>query len=191
MDGPEYGDREPAGPAVEIREATVADADAIARVHVDSWRAAYARLLPRTVLDGLSVAQRTRVWRHVLDPASDDRVAVATGDGRVLGFAHVGPAHDADAGASTGQLRTLYLEPASWGRGIGRRVHDAGLDRLADAGARRAVLWMLSTNTRAAAFYERQGWERDGRIRVQQFGGAVVIDHRWSRPLTGDGAASD
>lgn len=169
---------------MEIREATIADAEAVARVHVDSWRAAYATLLPRAVLDGLSVTQRTRIWRHVLDPASGDRVVVAERDGRLLGFAHVGPAHDADVEAPTGQLRTLYLEPACWGRGIGRQVHDAGLARLAEAGSDRAVLWMLSTNARAAHFYERQEWERDGRIRVQQFGGAVVIDHRWTRGLT-------
>ena len=172
---------------VEIRDATVADAGAIARVHVASWRAAYAALLPPAVLDGLSVAQRTRIWRRVLDPASADRVAVAEHDGVVVGFAHVGPAHDADVDPSTGQLRTLYLTPGSWGRGIGRQVHDAGLARLADAGCVRAVLWMLSTNARAARFYERRGWVRDGRIRVQQFGGAVVIDHRWQRVLTAEG----
>jgi RimJ/RimL family protein N-acetyltransferase len=66
---------------------------------------------------------------------------------------------------------------------VGRQIHDAGLERLALAGYDRALVWMLSTNTRAARFYERQGWRRDGRIRVQQFGGAVVIDHGWGRRL--------
>jgi GNAT superfamily N-acetyltransferase len=135
------------------------------------------------VLDGLSVAQRTRQWRHVLDPASGDRVVVADRAGDVLGFAHVGPAIDADTGPSTGRLATLYLRPDSWGTGTGRQVHDVGLSRLSAAGYDRALVWMLSTNTRAARFYERQGWRRDGRIRVQQFGGAVVIDHRWVRRL--------
>jgi GNAT superfamily N-acetyltransferase len=155
------------------------DAPAIAEVHVESWRAAYAELLPSTVLDGLSIAQRARHWRHVLEPASRDRVVVADRDGYLLGFAHVGPALEADSGPTTGQLGTLYLRPETWGTGIGRQVHDAGLERLMEAGYDRAILWMLSTNARASRFYERQGWRRDGRIRVQQFGGAVVIDHRW------------
>jgi GNAT superfamily N-acetyltransferase len=166
-----------------VRDAGVDDAGAIAGVHVASWRTAYAALLPPAVLDGLSVAQRTRHWRRVLGPGSPDRVVVVEADGRVVGFAHVGPAHDADVPATTGQLLTLYLEPHEWGRGTGRLVHDAGLARLTDAGHDRAVLWMLSTNARAAAFYARQGWVRDGRLRVQQFGGAVVIDHRWARAL--------
>lgn len=169
--------------ATRVRDAVVDDAEAIADVHVASWRAAYAALLPPAVLDGLSVAQRARHWRRVLSPGSPDRVVVAEDAGRVVGFAHVGPAHDADVGPGTGQLHTIYLVPDQWGAGTGRLVHDAGLARLGDAGSDRAVLWMLSTNARAAAFYERRGWVRDGRIRVQQFGGAVVIDHRWARIL--------
>jgi GNAT superfamily N-acetyltransferase len=168
---------------VGFRDAGVDDASGIATVHVASWRAAYAGLLPAPVLEGLSVAQRRRHWDRVLDLSSPDRVVVAECAGEVVGFAHVGPAHDADAGPSTGQLRTLYLDPGWWGTGVGRGVHDEGLVRLAGLGHDRAVLWMLSTNARAACFYRRQGWVRDGRIRVQQFGGAVVIDHRWSRDL--------
>ncbi len=171
---------------LRVRDATADDAPAVARVHVDSWRAAYVGLLPRAVLDGLSVAQRTRHWRRVLGPSSPERVVMAEREGRVLGFAHVGPAHDADTTPSTGQLHTIYLDPGCWGTGVGRAVHDTGLARLRDDGYRDAVLWMLSTNARADRFYRRQGWERDGRIRVQQFGGAVVIDHRWTRALPRD-----
>lgn len=159
------------------------DAPGVAAAHVASWRGAYDGLLPRAVLDGLSVAQRTRHWRRVLDASSGDQVVVAERDGRVVGFVQVGPAHDADTGPTTGQLLTIYLHPDEWGAGVGRRLHDAGLDRLAGRGFARAVLWMLSTNGRAERFYVRQGWERDGHIRVQQFGGAVVIDHRWVRDV--------
>ena len=182
---------------VDIRPARPGDGEAIARVHVDSWRAAYRDLLPVAVLDGLSAAQRTRHWDRVLLPASMDRVVVAERDGEVVGFGHVGPARDAevvgfghvgpardaDVDPTTGQLATIYLRPEFWGSGVGRRVHEAALAELAGLGYRHVVLWMLSTNVRAARFYRRQGWERDGGIRVQQFGGAVVIDHRLARGL--------
>ncbi len=171
------------GPAVGVRPAGPDDAGAIARVHVASWRAAYTGLLPAAVLDGLSVSQRARHWARVLAPSSTDRVVVAERGGRVVGFAQVGPAHDADTGPTTGQLTTIYLHPDEWGTGTGRQVHDRAVDLLADAGYDSAVLWMLSTNGRARRFYERRGWERDGRIRVQQFGGAVVLDHRFGRQI--------
>jgi ribosomal protein S18 acetylase RimI-like enzyme len=177
---PPRGSSDPGGPVI-VRDAVPDDAEVIARVHVESWRSAYVGLLPQMVLDGLSVSQRTRQWRHVLEPSSGDQVVAADRAGDVLGFAHVGP--EAGAGPSTGRLATLYLRPDTWGTGVGRQVHDAGLERLAAAGYDRALLWVLSTNNRAAHFYERQGWRRDGQIRVQQFGGAVVIDHRWERSL--------
>ncbi len=173
---------EPTGP-VRVRPARAEDAASIAAVHVDSWRAAYSGLLPDAVLDGLSVERRARHWEQVIDDATPDEVVVAEVGGRLVGFAHVGPAHDGDTGPTTGQLGTIYLHPEVWGTGVGRAVHDAGLDLLADEGYGTAVLWMLSTNARARRFYERQGWARDGRIRVQQFGGTVVIDYRFARRL--------
>ena len=168
---------------VTVRDAGPADAPAVARVHVDSWRGAYAGLLPRAVLDGLSVDRRASGWRRVLDPSSPDRVVVAEEGGRVVGFAHVGPHHDGDLEADRGLLAALYVDPAWWGSGVGGRVHDAGLERLTADGYGRAVLWMLSTNRRAGAFYRHRGWATDGRLRLQQFGGAVVLDRRLGRSL--------
>ena len=132
----------------------------VARVHVDSWRGAYVDLLPRAVLDGLSVDRRTAAWTRVLAPSMPGCVVVAEVAGLVVGFAHVGPAHDPDLGPETGQLATIYVDPGHWGSGVGRVLHDTGLERLAAAGCTGAVLWMLSTNARAAAFYRRRGWGR-------------------------------
>ena len=168
--------------AVALREARGGDAPGIAAVHVASWRAAYPGLLPVPVLDGLSVTRRTATWERVLADRGQF-VVVAELGGRVVGVGHAGPARDADLGPMVGQLTTLYLAPGTWGTGTGRALHDAALDRLRTAGYDSAVVWMLSTNDRARRFYERQGWVRDRILRVQQFGGRVVIDHRLSRPL--------
>ena len=172
----------PAAAGVALRDARVADASGIAAMHVASWRAAYPGLLPAAVLDGLSVARRTTTWRRVLADRHQF-VVVAELDGCVVGVGHAGPGRDADLGPTTGQLTTLYLAPGTWGAGTGRALHDAALDRLSTAGNDSAVVWMLSTNDRARRFYERLGWVRDRILRVQQFGGRVVIDHRLSRPL--------
>jgi ribosomal protein S18 acetylase RimI-like enzyme len=172
----------PAAVGVTLRDARVADASGIAAMHVASWRAAYPGLLPATVLDRLSVARRTATWQRVLADRHQF-VVVAELEARVVGVGHAGPARDADLGPTTGQLATLYLAPGTWGAGTGRALHDAALDRLSAAGNDSAVVWMLSTNDRARRFYERQGWVRDPILRVQQFGGRVVIDHRLSRAL--------
>lgn len=172
---------EPEGGTV-LRDAVESDAREIARVHVASWRAAYPGLVPDHVLAGLSVDRRAEGWERILADGRQGVVVAASGEG-VVGFGHVGPARDRDLGPTTGQLTTLYLDPDWWGAGVGRALHDASLDRLAASGYDRAVLWMLSTNARARRFYGRQGWSRDGRMRIQQFGGTVVIDHRLARRI--------
>ena len=101
---------------VTVREAGPGDAAAVARVHVESWRGAYADLLPRAVLDGLSVERRAVGWARTLDPSSPDRVVVAERDDRIVGFAHVGPHHDSDLDTHVGALSALYVEPGRWGR---------------------------------------------------------------------------
>ncbi|HVL03469.1 MAG TPA: hypothetical protein VM386_03415 [Acidimicrobiales bacterium] len=47
---------------VELRDATPADAPAIANVLVQSWRAAYRGLLPDDVLAKLSIPDREQIW---------------------------------------------------------------------------------------------------------------------------------
>lgn len=50
-----------------IRQATPADAPAVAAVWVASWRAGYRELLPVEVLAGLSVTTGERRWQEILD----------------------------------------------------------------------------------------------------------------------------
>ena len=175
-DGPE-----PADGSV-LRDAVPGDATAIAEVHVASWRAAYRHLLPDALLDGLSVDDRARWWRRLLDAPRGDHVVLAERDGAVDGFVHValGPPDAPECG----ELVTLYLVPGRWGTGLGARLHDAGLDRLAGEGCAEARVWMLSTNERARRFYVRRGWVRTPEVRIQEFGAATVVDHRLARALT-------
>lgn len=77
---------------VELRDATQADAHAIANVLVRSWRAAYRGLLPDDVLAGLSIPDRERFWSDVLAARPPHiRTVVATIAGAIVGFAATGP----------------------------------------------------------------------------------------------------
>src|SRR5205823_13647057 len=75
---------------VEIRPARAADAAAIAEVHVRTWRHAYRDLLPRELLDALTVERRTEMWRGVLEQESG-KVWVAEAQAGLRGFASAGP----------------------------------------------------------------------------------------------------
>jgi GNAT superfamily N-acetyltransferase len=65
-----------------------------------------------------------------------------------------------------GVLRTLYVMPAFWSRGIGSTLHDLALVRLRETNVEEARLWTLTENHRARAFYEKRGWRLTGRTRV-------------------------
>src|SRR6516165_4195497 len=72
-----------------IRVAGVADAAAIAAVHVEAWRETYKGIVPVHVLAGLSVDRRTEIWRRILtNPTafSSSAVFVSEREEKVVGF---------------------------------------------------------------------------------------------------------
>jgi hypothetical protein len=77
---------------LSIRAATEHDAVAISHVHVQSWRTAYAGILPDECLAALNEAERTPLWREWL--TRDIQVYLADLDGEVVGFISGGPIRD-------------------------------------------------------------------------------------------------
>lgn len=153
-----------------IREATPADAEAIAAVNVASWQVGYRDLLPEEMLAGLSVAEFGSRWTAGLR-AGGARVStllMCRGD-EVVGYSTVGPLRNledgaglAEVGTELGELRTIYVHPDHWRHGIGSRLHSAALHKLAALGFPFAVLFVLVGNERAIGFYRQAGWVMDG-----------------------------
>jgi GNAT superfamily N-acetyltransferase len=149
----------------QFRDATSADAGAIAAVQVAAWRMAYRGLLPDAVLDGLSTVEATDRWAEILSAGAT--IVLAIDDGAaVVGFAATGPSPDSDDPA-LGRLYAIYLAPAHVGTGLGHRLHAAATDRLRTAGFTAAELWVLRGNERALRFYAREGWVATGRTQVE------------------------
>ncbi|MHA6631501.1 N-acetyltransferase family protein [Pseudonocardia sichuanensis] len=173
---------------VELRDATLADAYALATVQTASWRAAYRGLMPDDVLAGLSVPELEQRWsdRLTAQPARTS-VVVAAKERQIVGFAAVGPPVDpADRADSTlGDLYALYLDPENWGRGIGTALHDTALDRLVTHSFTHAGLWVLDGNQRAQRFYHRHGWTDTGRMQIDRGPQNIELhERRLHRSLT-------
>lgn len=135
-----------------VRRAAPEDARAIAKVRVDTWRAAYVGVMPQAVLDGLDVDVDTRRWRRWL--SREGTVFVAEREGRVVGFVSAGPCRHEEG---AGEIYGIYVHPDAWGTGAGRALMDAAVDSLT-ARWTEAVLWVAEENPRARRFYERYGW---------------------------------
>lgn len=162
-----------------VRAATPDDAPAVARVHVDTWRATYAGLIPQAVLDGLSVERREVFWRSVAEAPGEHRLLVAEASGRVVGFASTGPARDDDLPPGSGELMAIYVEPAAWGKGHGARLLRRAVADLRERGLDPLILWVLSENSRGRGFYDAMGWRPDGSARPIDFDGTSVEEVRY------------
>jgi GNAT superfamily N-acetyltransferase len=167
-----------------IRAARVGDAAQITVVHVRSWQGTYRGLLPQAYLDGLDPAERVGRWERSLAEVDAGRTGILVADagGDLLGFASYSPSRDSDADPGrVGEIGAIYLLPSAWGKGIGKRLMDATLARMAKAGFVQVTLWVLDSNVRARRFYEAGGWSADEGQKLDESRGFPITQVRYRR----------
>jgi len=145
-----------------IRDAKIDDLAALARVHVDAWRAAYIGMMPDAFLASLDPAERAARWRARFDEWGRDKRLFAAFDarGELVGMAGVGPARG-DA-RERGELYMINVAPPAWGTGVAVALLAHATRTLTELGHREAILWVLRQNARARRFYRREGWKQEG-----------------------------
>ncbi len=147
--------------SITIRSALPSDAEAIADVHVASWRTTYSGIVDQAYIDALSVSERAAAWTRRLTVASADApdilVAIAP-DSQLVGFLSGGtirePLPEFDA-----ELHAIYLLEPFQGSGLGRRLAREWAARAVARGFHAGVVRVLAHNP-ACAFYERLGATR-------------------------------
>jgi ribosomal protein S18 acetylase RimI-like enzyme len=170
---------------IAVREAVPADAAGIATCHVRSWQVAYRGQLPDAMLDGLTaeIPRRTDGWARILATEDRRRRLVAVDGEHIAGFVAFGP-NEAGLNESVGEVYAIYLDPAYWGRGVGRALMDAAVEGLRRDGLTSAVLWVLETNERAKRFYRIAGWRPDGARKTEHRGDVELREERYRRDLS-------
>ena len=161
---------QPSAVGSQLRRARVDDAAAIATVHVRTWQSAYRGQLPDPYLDSLSddLEQRTEMWETAISGrlTTKHEVWVAATDKQIDGFVALGPTRDEDTDV-VGEVYAIYVNPDSWGQGIGRILFSHATVRLVSLGYAAAILWVLESNARARRFYEVAGWTADGATKLE------------------------
>ena len=142
---------------MEIRHATLNDAESMERIRVRGWQTAYRHVFPVEELDRMTV-DSSRWLEWLADLPAGYAAFVAEADGGLLGWATIGPSAFPDR---FGELHGLYVDPDQWSRGAGRALLARGEEELALTWAD-AVLWTLADNPRTRRFYEAAGWRTDG-----------------------------
>jgi GNAT superfamily N-acetyltransferase len=123
---------------ITVRQATAADAAAVAQVFLASFHATYDFPLAHT-------DDEVRGW--VREAIATQETWIAVDDDRVVGWMVVAP----------GELDQLYIAPDRLGEGFGRRLLEVAKERSPDG----LSLYTFQVNARARRFYERNGFVAD------------------------------
>lgn len=155
-----------------VRRARLADAPAIAEVHVHTWQAAYEHVFGAERLAAIDVSRRERLARRFVEGEQFD-IFVAEDENRIVGFVAAGPPDAEDE--TRRELYAIYVVPDMWGTDAGRELMRAALQAMRDRGESEAILWVLTDNPRARRFYEREGWIEDGAGETEYLGVTAPI----------------
>lgn len=145
-----------------IRRAALADAAAVARIHVESWKVAYRGIMPDDVIAKTDLAYRTAFWSERI-AHREWPVLLAEADGQPVAFCQMIPTPDPDDDPITvGHITALHVLPDLRGRGHGRALLALVLDEFRRRAFREVTLWVLEANVKARRFYEERGFINDG-----------------------------
>ncbi len=124
-----------------------------AYVHWRCWHEAYAGLVSEAYLEKLTLSKCEQIafqWR--------DNILIAKDGERVIGF--LGYGDRGEEAQNTGEIFALYVLPEYWGKGVSKKLVEAGLERLKTYPT--IALWVLKENPRAIRFYEKCGFTATG-----------------------------
>jgi ribosomal protein S18 acetylase RimI-like enzyme len=141
------------GGLVATRWSTAEDDAALAEVHRDAWRYAYAGIIPGLTLERM-IARRGPVWWTRMH-ARGFRALVIECDALLAGYATLGRTRA--PGQPAGEIYELYLRPECQGCGLGRQLFASARHELGRYGFERLVVWALAENTIALRFYRAMG----------------------------------
>jgi ribosomal protein S18 acetylase RimI-like enzyme len=154
---------------MNIREAKLEDAAAIAFVHVDSWQTTYRDLLPNDYIEKRSYEKRHNNWKkrlsHNTKAQTNYFIYVAENSlGDIVGFVDGGLVR----GDSTyqGEIYALYILEAYQRKGIGRSLIKAIALRLSQSGLTSIMVWVLAGNS-AVQFYQALDCQRIGQKQIK------------------------
>ena len=139
---------------ITVRPAHGRDAEGIEGVHDAAWREAYRGIIPGVELERMVARRGASWWRSAIRRGA--RINVLDHQDKIAGYASYGRNRSPWLNQD-GEIYELYLLPEFQGLGLGTRLFRATRANAKSAGLRGVVVWALSGNDRALAFYASLG----------------------------------
>lgn len=163
-----------------VRDATAADAAACVRI--------YAPYVTGTAITfETEVPSVEEMARRIERSLRSYAWLVLVDDGEVVGYAYGGPFKERAAYRWSCEV-SVYLHPDHQGRGGGRQLYAALLDRLERRGLRMATAGMTQPNAASGRLHEAMGFEPVGTYREIGWKFDRWHDVAWVQRRLGDGS---
>ena len=146
-----------------IRPGKAEDIDAIVRIFRACWTQSYHEVLDEEVRNAMTDAKAYELWLPSLSLNTDRETLVACADDSPVGIARIGSDPDFPA---RGHLFSLYVDPKSAGKGFGKALLTAALEKLSVRKFNETSLWVFKANPGAISLYKKLGFVPTGRERT-------------------------
>ena len=135
---------------VQIRQARLKDAAALAAAYEEAWRNAYQGIIPHLSLERMIVRRGLRWWEGALRKRTP--LLVLDFGGEAAGYVTFGRSRLGRT-QFQGEIFELYLHPIYQGLGLGEKLFDGARVRLAELRLKGLLVWALADNDSACGFY--------------------------------------
>ena len=147
-----------------IRKVQQGDANALAYIQTESWKAAFAGILDAEMLAKCTDIDRaTAMYQRLLDENKGNGYLLTVNE-KPHCIAYWDAARDPEF-AGKAELICIHSLPDNWHKGFGSQMMDFVLDDIKKDGYSEVVLWVFRDNLRARAFYEAKGFILKGTAR--------------------------
>ena len=157
-------------PTVRIRDAELGDARHVADIWLKANVSRRGRFDAPANID-LIIERRMR--------SGDSLFFVAEEAEHIVGIGSQVPARENDGTGPiiTGlmHLSMIAVDPAHWGKGIGKALTVYGVRRAASLGCESIQLWTLLSKERAQRFYTSMGFKETGREKTDERGERIRL----------------
>lgn len=144
------------------------------RVYCLSWQKAYEGIVPQDFLNHLTPENSA----PPADRISAGNSRVFEENGEIVGLVNFGVSRT-PISENFGELRSIYVLPEHWAKGIGSRLFAEARAELKKAGFDGFYLWVLRDNLRARRFYEKMGMTSANAEKIDSIGGKELVEVKY------------
>ena len=138
-----------------IRKARLQDAEAMARVKMNTWRQSFGGILPKRGLESRSLADELARQREHLALADQARF-VAQVNQKIVAYAAVGP-NRVPQDEYPSEFYGLYVSPEFQGQGLGQMLFARGRSWLSAHPGGPMIVWVQEKNPHRSFYVDAGG----------------------------------